>query len=307
VTILAGAGDDRILTGVSGATVTVAESGADTVIGGGGADYIHAGVAAASLSGGGGDDHIWISGPLQLGALMDGGAGADVLSFSGGVQAQPVVLATGHVIGFETLSIDEGWVTVEDGIGAAGAQIDVFATGEAGSTCFDASAVADVDFSMTGSQYDDTLKGGGGEDVLLGNYGHDTLFGGAGIDVLAGGELHDKLVGGLGADTLYGNGGADNFVYLATADSAPGAVDRILDLEGADTIDLKAIDADDKKAGNQQFHLVEAFDGRRGELVVSYDAGTDATTVAGDVDGDGQADLVIHIDGDHRDFTNFVL
>jgi hypothetical protein len=40
---------------------------------------------------------------------------------------------------------------------------------------------------------------------------------------------------------------------------------------------------------------------------VSYDAGSGLTSFLGDVDGDGQADLVIHASGDQIGFTGLVL
>lgn len=82
--------------------------------------------------------------------------------------------------------------------------------------------------------------------------------------------------------------------------------DRIVGLQNMDIIDLKKIDADVTSNGNQKFALVSEFTNHAGQLVVSYD-GEGTTTVMGDIDGDGVADLVIYLDGDHHDFTNFVL
>ena len=70
---------------------------------------------------------------------------------------------------------------------------------------------------------------------------------------------------------------------------------------------LAAIDADTGAAGDQAFHLVGAFSGAAGELVVVYNAASGRTLIQGDVDGDGQADLSIAVQGDHHDFTNFAL
>jgi Ca2+-binding RTX toxin-like protein len=58
---------------------------------------------------------------------------------------------------------------------------------------------ADVEFGRPG---DDTLDGGEGEDLLVGLDGQDTLDGGPDTDVLSGGDGSDRLYGGLGADDL---------------------------------------------------------------------------------------------------------
>ena len=172
---------------------------------------------------------------------------------------------------------------------------------------FDGSAIVKGDLTVQGSSESDTLIGGGGDDHLYGNDGSNTLIGGGGQDHLLGEVLHDKLVGGEGADILTGGGASDSFVYLSLADSGAGGVDEITDLTAVDVIDLKAIDADTKKAGNQAFHLVDDFTHHRGELMLSYDKDADRTHVLADVDGDGVADLDISADGKHLDFTNFVL
>jgi hypothetical protein len=53
--------------------------------------------------------------------------------------------------------------------------------------------------------------------------------------------------------------------------------------------------------------VAASFSHNFGELVIRYDAGNDVTLIQGDVDGDGQADFTIKADGDHHDFSSFVL
>jgi hypothetical protein len=48
----------------------------------------------------------------------------------------------------------------------------------------------------------DTLRGGGGPDVLVGGDGNDRLIGGGGDDVLIGGRGQNRLIGGNGDDVL---------------------------------------------------------------------------------------------------------
>lgn len=125
----------------------------------------------------------------------------------------------------------------------------------------------------TGNADDNILRGGGGDNVLTG---------------LAG---KDRLLGGYGADT---------FVYTATADSAVGNSDIILDFGvGGDVIDLSLIDANTGQATDQSFTFIgtAAFSGDAGELRYAVAAGI--TTISGDVDGDATADFEIRLSGAH--------
>lgn len=164
-----------------------------------------------------------------------------------------------------------------------------------------------VQGEVFGGDGDDYLRGGRGDDVMHGDSGLDLLVGARGADSLSGGDYDDTLNGGRGEDQLSGGTGVDHFVYNRVVDSGLGHVDLITDLESADFIDLHRVDADITTGGDQAFHQVSSFSGSAGELVVSYDAGTDLTSISGDANGDGVADLVITASGDHSDFTNFVL
>jgi Ca2+-binding RTX toxin-like protein len=137
--------------------------------------------------------------------------------------------------------------------------------------------------------------------------GADRLSGGKGDDALLGGGGDDVLAGGAGADQLTGGAGADVFFFAKAADSTPAHADLVTDLEASDTIKLSSLDADTTQAGNQAFHLVSALGGHAGELALSYDAGANVTTLAGDTDGDGTADFQVLITGDASGFTHFAL
>jgi Ca2+-binding RTX toxin-like protein len=54
-----------------------------------------------------------------------------------------------------------------------------------------------------------TLRGGGGDDLLVGGGGPDKLIGGAGDDRLVGRGGNDLIVGGPGNDVLFGGPGND--------------------------------------------------------------------------------------------------
>lgn len=139
-------------------------------------------------------------------------------------------------------------------------------------------------------------RAGEGRDVVAAAGGE--LVGTARRDVLRGDDGQNRLTGGLGADQLTGGGGADVFVYGGVADSTRERADRIMDFTvGEDTLDLSAVDADSTRAGDQSFSFIgtQRFSGEAGELRVSMRGGV--LSVIADVDGDGQADFHIRIDG----------
>ena len=122
-----------------------------------------------------------------------------------------------------------------------------------------------------------------------------TIYGGVGRDTLNGGDGNDILVGGSDRDDLTGGLGADMFVYALASDSTAAAQDRIRDFNAAqgDKIDLRQIDANTLVNGNGVFVLSAAFTRVAGQLVLTQIAG--GYLVAGDVNGDGIADLQIEV------------
>lgn len=173
---------------------------------------------------------------------------------------------------------------------------------------------------LDGGSGNDSLKGDGGNDTMIGGTGHDSLWGGTGADRLEGGtgndtlkgdSGNDRIVGGQGRDKMWGGSGADMFVFTTVQESRVGSQrDVIYDFQsGRDVIDLRGIDANELRKGNQAFSwigtkgpflhpdeaasvfLTAGFTGRAGEL--RYDRGI----LMGDTDGDGRADFEIKIVG----------
>jgi Ca2+-binding RTX toxin-like protein len=69
--------------------------------------------------------------------------------------------------------------------------------------------VAEQGRTINGTNRDDNLTGGTGNDVINGKDGDDLLQGNDGNDVISGGDDDDKLVGGRGNDILKGDDGND--------------------------------------------------------------------------------------------------
>lgn len=148
--------------------------------------------------------------------------------------------------------------------------------------------------TLTGDAGNDRIFGGSGQDRLSGGAGSDRLSGGAGNDQLSGGPGNDQLVGGSGKDLLIGGSGADKFVFNAVSEIGRGAArDVIQDFSHDDLIDLRAIDANTKAAGDQAFRFIgtKAFTKHAGELTIKNGI------VAGDVNGDGIADFHLEVRG----------
>jgi Ca2+-binding RTX toxin-like protein len=126
--------------------------------------------------------------------------------------------------------------------------------------------------------------------------GADTFTGGKGSDRFNAYGGRDRLYGGGSADWLDGGSGNDTFVFGSVTDSTNKSGDHIMDFAGGDHIDLSSIDANTYRDGNQAFKFIgdHGFTGHAGELRIDHKRGD--THVYADVDGNGKADLAIHVD-----------
>ncbi|MDY7002716.1 MAG: trypsin-like serine protease [Cyanobacteriota bacterium] len=119
--------------------------------------------------------------------------------------------------------------------------------------------------TLGGRDGDDTLIGRGGSDFLYGNDGNDILegrpgfdflFGGSGNDQLSGGIGRDRLNGGSGNDVLTGGGSKDKFIFNTNREfnSVDMGVDEITDLVSAQDkiiLDRSTFTAIESTAGNE--------------------------------------------------------
>jgi Ca2+-binding RTX toxin-like protein len=242
-TLVAGGGDD-LLIGGRAAEAMSGDAGADTMRGGGGDDLLVGRADDDDLDGGEGNDRV--RGGAGFDSL-EGGAGADTLEYAGSTAGVVVDMAAGDAqrgdatgdafAGFEAVLGSGNADTLLGGLGRE--TLD----GTLGSDSLAGQDGADLLFGGGGN---DTLDGGNGQDSLRGGGQNDLLLGGVGNDLLRGEADKDTLIGGTGVDTLAGGAGNDVFRFTALTDSgaASGTRDRILDFaQGADTIDLAAIDA----------------------------------------------------------------
>jgi Ca2+-binding RTX toxin-like protein len=167
------------------------------------------------------------------------------------------------------------------------------------------------DDNLIGGDGNDRLNGGADSDFLEGDAGADVLSGGAGRDFLYGGSGNDRLQGGTGIDDLYGGTGADKFIFNdgEFGGMSRSTADYIADfsrLQG-DKIDLHLVDAVTGGVDDAFSFIGNAnFSGVAGQL--RYFISNGDTFVQGDVNGDGQADFLIFLEGTHSLSTvDFVL
>lgn len=77
-----------------------------------------------------------------------------------------------------------------------------------------------------GNDYSDLIKGGFGDDLILGFLGNDALYGNDGADTLSGGGGTDLIVGGEGYDTVSFGGVSTNFAFTRNADGSVTVTDK---------------------------------------------------------------------------------
>jgi Ca2+-binding RTX toxin-like protein len=278
---VAGNALDNVLTmGGGNDMLDLSAGGNDTAIGNGGNDYFYFGAtfsAADTVVGGAGTDTVALLGTYNLTLGANTLSGVETFSLLSGTAAG----GTDHV----TYSI-----TTVDANVPAGGRLTVYAGGLLADESLFFNGYAETDGALS-------VYGGAGNDTFAGGPANDAFVGGAGNDVMYGLGGSDWMEGGLGADQMRGGLGGDLFVYKSAAESTAAATDRILDFEYvSDHISLSAIDANMGAAGDQAFTFIggNAFSHNAGELR-AYQSGS-SWFVEGDVDGDGNADLVIQVD-----------
>ncbi len=133
-----------------------------------------------------------------------------------------------------------------------------------------------------------------GADTFLLSDDGDRAYGYSGIDTMKGYGGNDYLRGGTGQDKLYGGTGADDFIYN---DGETGKTSTTRDIiydfvKGTDDLDLRYVDANTKKSGDQAF----VYSGTTADNnEVWYKKSGANVIVYGDNSGDGVADFAIEL------------
>ena len=187
-----------------------------------------AGIASVRVASSGGNDVISLARPGWPAAIegdLDGGSGDDRVTGAGAADA---------------LTGNSGRDVMDGGAGAddirGGSSTDAVYYGDRTTrVTVTIGASNDNDgneVDMTGNSLDtvrgdiETVLGGSGPDVLVGDRSDETLFGGEGDDAIFGGRGKDTLLGANGGDFLSGDDGNDNLFGALGPDRLFGGTDE---------------------------------------------------------------------------------
>jgi Ca2+-binding RTX toxin-like protein len=311
-TLMRNTGIADTLTGSAGSDVLVGDALSNVLNGAGGNDRLDGAAGADVLNGGAGDDTYVTDGADTIVEALSGGTDTIItgLSFSlaslsavenlTAADGAAGVMLTGNALA-NTLMGNAGANRLDGGIGD-----DIYVT-DGADTIVEAfgggidTVLASSSFSLAAAAQVENLTAADGTArlTLTGNGLANILTGNAGINRLSGGSGNDRLVGGRGQDSLTGGSGRDVFVFDDRETSASKSkADYVLDFSRrqSDRIDLKAIDADTKKRGDQKFSFIgEKSFSKAGEL--RTEKTKSATYVYLNTDNDRSAEAVIKIKG----------
>jgi autotransporter family porin len=266
----------------------------DTLEGGGGADQLY---------GGEGSDTLFVD---FDDTVIDGGNGTDYVSIAGDGTLTTALF-----------SIENLFLVSTTNITMSGS---LFSTGLSSTLAINGTGTITVNMNLSGNFISKlmtfigngvslTVNGTAGTDVFkLGNAAHsinagngtDQIKGGDRVDTINGGGDVDKINGAGGADILTGGAGNDVFKYARLSDSGiAGAADRITDFAiGGDKLNFARIDTSAFLPGDQGFAFIGStgFSGT-GPAQIRYQTFGSDLLVQADVDGDGNADMEIILQG----------
>jgi hypothetical protein len=131
-----------------------------------------------------------------------------------------------------------------------------------------------------------------GNDQLVGTDKNDKLSSLAGDDTLVGGQGVDTLTGGKGADTFVFNNESESWITSTTRDTITD-----FNHNENDKIDLSAIDANEKLAGDQAFMFIgsAAFNKTNASGQLRFDA--TSKILYGSTDADSKPEFSIQLNG----------
>ncbi|WP_459856227.1 beta strand repeat-containing protein [Dongia sp. agr-C8] len=200
-------------TGGAGDDVLIGGSGNDTLTGGAGADALTSGAGNDMLSGAAGDDVITLNAGLTAVDKIDGGADFDIVRLDGNYVVGVTLSAT-TITNVEQIELigSSYKLVLNDATATTALKVDGTALIAGQVMIIDGAAETGAALTLLGGAANDTIGGGGGDDVLSGGAGNDTITTGAGMDRVSGGTDNDTIVlaGNLtAADAIDGGSGTD--------------------------------------------------------------------------------------------------
>ena len=278
--VIGGDGDDSI----------AGDDGTNVLEGGRGADFLYGYIGNDALFGGVGDDHLegdegqdTLNGDdgddLLLGDLIDGEGFSDILR--GGAGRDFLIGGLGNDALDGGVGVDD-WAVYDYALSAV--TVDLATGRSTGGDGLDTLIGLE---HVSGSDFDDILRGNAVRNVLVGNGGNDRLEGQGGDDILRGSAGDDVLVGGIGSDTAsYFDAGAGVVVSLLITvgqDTGDAGVDILSGIEN-----LNGSEFSDTLIGNAGNNVLDGLGdadvmigGLGSDTYVVDDAGDMVTELAG--------------------------
>jgi Ca2+-binding RTX toxin-like protein len=212
------------LEGQGGNDIILGNGGNDTLTGGSGNDTLDGGAGNDSLDGNSGQD-VFRGGAGNDTFLGGGGVDFDIADYSqdaanGATQGIQVNQSGSMQGGISPDTVIDGFGGIDSISGVrniVGTQFNDTIYGGGNANVLDAGGGNDFVFGQDGNDTilggdgNDTVDGGNDDDTVDGGIGNDIVRGSAGNDTLTGGTGNDLLEGGTGNDSIEGNAGADTF------------------------------------------------------------------------------------------------
>ena len=297
-TILGGDGND-VLSGGQGQDSIEGQAGDDTLDGQGGDDVLNGGDGNdtfLSVGTGGGNDTV--DGNDGLNSIVKNGTGnADTISVTSLAGAIVVAqggssIAAGANIQFVNVNGLGGDDTITIGDLTGVSQIGLAINGGEGNDYISGvgANLGGVRLALNGDNGNDTIIGSNGDDSIQGGLGNDAINGQGGNDQIIGADGSDTLAGGLGNDTINGGNGNDFLTGQAGDDDITGGAgnDTLRGFEGNDTLQgqagndvLNGMDGDDSILGGTGLDAIsggagdDVIDGGRNDDTINGNAGND--------------------------------
>ncbi|RID90325.1 hypothetical protein D2N39_18340 [Gemmobacter lutimaris] len=227
---------------MTGTAAMDATGNAATVFGNNGANALTGGAGANTLNGLGADDTLTGNGGNDI---LRGGDGNDLLIGGTGNDTLNGGAGFGDTADY---SAEAARVVVELGIVGVGQLVSATAGTD---------TLVDIE-NVRGGAGNDRIVGSTANNVLAGNAGADNLFGVDGSDVLYGGDSNDGLYGGAGNDQIFGMNDNDRLFGGAGNDTLDGGA-------GVDFADYRpaagtGVNVNLSIAGSQLVSASEGFD-----------------------------------------------
>ncbi|MBL6621378.1 MAG: hypothetical protein ISP24_01680, partial [Rickettsiales bacterium] len=243
--LIAGEGNDN-LDGGAGNDELIAVSGNNFLIGGEGNDQLIAGTGNDNLLGGTGSDTYIINNNAGQNIIEETGDSSDIIEYSNARIEEVKLIRQGDDLLIEAKNSRDNLLVKNQFLHSNLAKIEKIKFAD--NFIIDLSKIifgTDADDEITGTEYQDVILSGGGNDIVSGQEGDDYIDGGDGNDVIYGGSGNDYINGsekddyldggtgndviedGAGNDRMFGDVGDDEFIITQNSNDN----DRITDFE----------------------------------------------------------------------------